>query len=183
MKFLQFSGWFILEWSLSMHKSTTAADVARQPKIIGNADHWWFQVNTCNQCWKELKKIHLQEMATLREINFIHSVYHIFPTDLQWSSPCQHHSSYMSVISSYNLTALTPAFSLLKLLPSGTAVLYFSNLIHLSSLCKSQLKTFIFSIAPISISFVLSTSIKQSRTWLRIRLVRKMLQTVSSLQR
>lgn len=33
----------------------------------------------------------------------------------------------MSIISSYNLTALTPAFSLLKLLPSGTAVLYLST--------------------------------------------------------
>lgn len=126
MKFLQFSGLFILECLLSTQNSTKTAYVVRQPKIIESADHWWFQVDTCNQCWKELKKIYFKEMATLREINFTNSVCCVFPTDLQHSSPCQHHSSYMSVIASYNLTALTPAFSLLKLLPSGTAVLYLS---------------------------------------------------------
>lgn len=66
-------------------------------------------------------------MATLGQINFIHSLCCVFPTDLRHSSRCQHHSSFMSIISSYSLTALTPAFSLLKLPPSGTAVLYLST--------------------------------------------------------
>lgn len=57
------------------------------------------------------------------------------------------------------------------------------HLIHLSSLCKSQLKTFIFSLAPISFSLVLFSSIKKSHTWPRICLVRKMLQTMPSPQR
>lgn len=65
-------------------------------------------------------------MATWRERNFIECL-SAFAIDLQHLSPCQHHSSHMSIISSYNLTALTPAFSLLKLLPSGTAVLYLST--------------------------------------------------------
>lgn len=102
-------------------------NVSRQTKTTKNADHWWLQVSTRNQRWKELKTNNLEEMATLRHVNFIHSVCCAFPSDLRHSSPCQHHSSFMSIISSYNLTALTPAFSLLKLLPSGTAVLYLST--------------------------------------------------------
>jgi len=57
------------------------------------------------------------------------------------------------------------------------------QLIHLSCLCKSQLKTIIFSFAPISISLALFSFIKQSCTWLRIHLVCKMLQSMPSLQR
>lgn len=54
------------------------------------------------------------------------------------------------------------------------------HLIHLSSLCKSQLKTFIFPLAPIPFSLALFSSMKQSCTWLRTRLVCKILQTLSS---
>lgn len=127
MKFLQCSGLFILECLLLIKNTTKAVYVAKAAKDKRKCWSLMIQVNTCNQCWKELKKIHLQEMAPLREINFIDSVYCVFLTDLQHLSPCQHHSSYMSVIFAYNLTALTPAFSLLKLLPSGTAVLYLST--------------------------------------------------------
>lgn len=56
------------------------------------------------------------------------------------------------------------------------------HLIHLSSLCKSQLKTSIFPLAPIPVSLVLFSSIKHSYTRLRTRSVCKMLQTLSSPQ-
>lgn len=76
---------------------------------------------------KRMEKDQFTGNGYFKRINFICCVSHAFPTDLQCSSLCQHHSSYMSVISSYNLTSLTPAFSLPKLLPSGTAVLYLST--------------------------------------------------------
>lgn len=56
------------------------------------------------------------------------------------------------------------------------------HLVHLSSLCKSQLKTFIFPLAPIPFSLVLFSSTKQSCTWPRTHLVCKMLQALSSPQ-
>lgn len=57
------------------------------------------------------------------------------------------------------------------------------HFIHLSYLCKSLLKTLFFSLAPISICFVLFSSIKQNHTWPRIYLVYKTLQIMSSPQR
>lgn len=121
-------------------------------------------------------------MATLRYINFIHNVCFVFPTDLQHSSPCQHHSSFMSIISSYNLTALTPAFSLLKLPPSGTAVLYLSTSFTCHLCTNLSWKHSFFPLPPVPFSLVLFSSTKQSCTWPRTRLVCKMLQTLSSPQ-
>lgn len=149
LKFLKFSGLFILEHPLPTQNWTKTVYVMRQPKGTYNTDYRWSQEKKSAVVWD---KTDFQAMATLREINFICIIYHIFPTDLQHPSPCQHHSFYTWA----SLHTVWPLW--LKHFPPEAAAIWNScslplHFIHLSSLCKSQLKGFIFSLDSISLSF------------------------------
>lgn len=181
MKFLHhFPGLFIVECLLSIQNSTKAAYVEAAKE---NADHWLFQVNTCNQCWKEQQQKDSFTGNGYLKRKKLHWVFICFshwpPTLISLPAPLIPHEHHLF---------LQPDRFDSSIFPPEAAAIWNScslplHLIHLSSLCKSQMKTFIFSPAPISISLVLCSSIKKSCIWPRIFLVCKMLQKMSSAQR
>lgn len=143
--------------------------VVRQPKITENADYWWFQEKKTKTkqlqvaCRKELKRIDTNNGYFKRSKLYIHYLSHFFhwpPTPISLPAPL--------ILRERHLFIQSDRFDS-SIFPPEAAAIWNScslplHLIHLSSLCKSQLKTFFSSCASISISLVLFSSIKQSLT-------------------